>query len=177
MSEGRRNRRAPRRFRVAIDAPAAPVVGGPTPAVSRSRRAWRSQRGAGVTCFVLAVLFAVLAVGAADDGSHIGPASPTAQATVVDVIPLYRRSEVAVEFRTQDGRDVRARTDEYRGMPEVGDVLTVQYDPADPEAFVRELGDDTNRVYVVLFAGLTGALVVGGVLGLRGRLPRWALNR
>ncbi|WP_421732724.1 hypothetical protein [Cellulomonas sp.] len=177
MSEGRRNRRAPRRFRMPIDAPATPAGGTPTAAVSRGRRAWRSQRGAGVTCFVLAALFAVLAAAAAADGSRIGAASPTAQATVVDVIQMYRRSEVALEFTTPDGRDVQARTDEYRGMPEVGDVLTVQYDPADPEAFVRELGDDTNRMYVVLFAALTVALVVGGVLGLRGRLPRWALNR
>ena len=112
---------------------------------------------------------AYLAHREVQEDRHLGAGSPTVTGEVVgvhDTSGKFEDSYVIVEFTTADGRDVRARVEEYRWRPEprIGDRPLLRYDPAHPARYVRDdrMGDDPiENVMLTSFAlGLLGFAVV-----------------
>lgn len=143
-------------------------------------RVARSQRLAGAVSFAGALMFAALALYTSDRDAHLGPDAPTPEATIVDIVrPLgERHDDVVVEFTTADGRRVRAQTEEvmFTPYPVVGSTAVIRYDPEDPQEYVRDdrLGSDGFLTAMAAVFGVVFA--VGGVQGLRRRLPAWVVN-
>ncbi|MEU2664309.1 DUF3592 domain-containing protein [Micromonospora sp. DT46] len=101
-----------------------------------------------------------------------------ATATVLEVHGLQRDSYVVASFTTADGHDVVTQVSDYywRPRPRVGDAATVVYDPASPDAIVRDvrIGDDRYAAWVGI--GLVVALGSGGGVFLWRTWPIWREN-
>lgn len=141
-----------------------------------------SQRAGGVVCFIVAALFAGMALDIAVTNLKLPPDTPVADATVVDVHEEHGRfadSYVLVEFDTADGRRVRTKVTDFDWTPKpgVGDTVLVRYDPAEPDVYVRHKDFGTDVFGPVLLGTFAAVFAYGGVLGLRRRLPRWVLER
>ncbi|MEV0878754.1 DUF3592 domain-containing protein [Micromonospora echinofusca] len=88
-----------------------------------------------------------------------------APATVLEVHGLQRDSYVVASFTTADGHHVVTRVSDYywRPRPRVGDAATVVYDPASPDAIVRDvrMGGDYRTAWLGV-GGEPGSVDVQG---------------
>jgi hypothetical protein len=145
--------------------------------LARVRAALQTQRAAAIACFLGAALFALFAIGVADRDARLGPDAPVADATVVEVF-RGRTSTVVVDFTTADGQRIRAETEDWYWDPEpaAGDGGRVRYDAGEPADYVRDVRVGPAPWLITMMGCLSAAFFVAGVLGLRGRLPRWFLD-
>ncbi|MCX4385602.1 DUF3592 domain-containing protein [Micromonospora peucetia] len=101
-----------------------------------------------------------------------------AEATVLEVHSLGRNSYVVASFTTADGHHVVTQITDYywSPRPRVGDAATVLYDPASPDAIVRDIriGDESLTAWV--FFGLVVTLVSGGGVSLWRTWSMWREN-
>lgn len=142
-----------------------------------------SQRAGGVVCFVVAALFAGMALDIAVTNLNVPDDAPVAEATIVSVHESRGRfdgdSYVTVEFDTADGRRVRADVADFDWTPEpdVGDSARIRYSPTEPSRYVRDARHRRDWFGPVVLGTFAAAFACAGVLGVRRRLPRWALER
>ncbi|WP_433349131.1 DUF3592 domain-containing protein [Micromonospora sp. CA-111912] len=101
-----------------------------------------------------------------------------AAATVLEVHGLGQNSYVVASFTTADGHHVVTQITDYywNPRPRVGDAATVLYDPASPDAIVRDvrIGDDHLTAWVGF--GLGAALGSGGAVFLWRTWSMWREN-
>ena len=122
--------------------------------------------------------FGTLAYREVEKERHLGAGSLVTTGEVVEVhhrVSRFETSSVVVEFRTADGRDVRAEVKDYywRPEPQIGDRPRLRYDPDHPVRFVRDERIRPDRVDEMLLAAMTfGFLAWAAVLTVRSRSPR-----
>lgn len=94
------------------------------------------------------------------------------EARVVDMERGAKNSKWPVyEFTTEKGIEVRARdlTQRMFAPVELGDTVSVLYDPADPSRAAAELGLWMWRGPVVFFSGSVFLVALGAAIWLHGR--------
>ncbi|MFF3866436.1 DUF3592 domain-containing protein [Micromonospora sp. NPDC001898] len=124
------------------------------------------------------VAFLLLGIDSAYRTHRLNTYGVRASATVLEVHGLQRDSYVVAAFTTADGHHhVTQITDYYwNPRPRVGDAATVLYDPASPDAIVRDvrIGDDYLTAWVGV--GLVVALGSGGGVFLWRTWSMWREN-
>jgi hypothetical protein len=103
------------------------------------------------------VVIAVFAVVTFQVWSNDDALRERGQQAPARVVSVHKR--VAVEFRTADGRQVRSQIGQGDEAPgpraEVGDELTIVYDPLHPEDDLRDARAPDNHKIAYLTLGIT----------------------
>ncbi|MEV4145520.1 DUF3592 domain-containing protein [Amycolatopsis sp. NPDC049691] len=133
------------------------------------RRGLRGRTGAGITAagLVLALAVAAGAFAVQRYESHMRESGVEAVATVENILVFRSARNLEVSFTTATGREVTTRLDDFPRdpAPEIGDRLTIRYDPDRPDVTlwdVREPPDFTGATVflVCLSAVLAAASIV-----------------